>query len=66
MLKGYLQEHKIEFSEKHADQDPKIAQELYDKSGQLGVPFTVIEKDGKEEAILGFDRAKINEVLDIK
>lgn len=66
MLKGYLQDKGIEYSEKHADQDPKIAQELYDKSGQLGVPFTIIEKDGKKESILGFDRQKINEVLEIK
>ena len=66
MLKGYLQDKGIEYNEKHADQDPKIAQELYDKSGQLGVPFTIIEKNGKTEQILGFDRGKIDEVLEIK
>lgn len=66
MLKSYLDQHKITYNEKHADQDPAIAQELYDKSGQLGVPFTIIEKDGKEEAVLGFDRQKIDEVLEIK
>ncbi|MDZ7786394.1 MAG: glutaredoxin family protein [Candidatus Saccharibacteria bacterium] len=66
MLKSYLQDKGIEYNEKHADQDPKIAQELYDKSGQLGVPFTVIEKDGKEENILGFDRKKIDSALEIK
>ena len=65
MLKSYLDQHKIAYNEKHADQDPKIAQELYDKSGQLGVPFTIIEKDGKEEAVLGFDRKKIDQVLGI-
>jgi glutaredoxin 3 len=65
MLKGYLQDKGISYNEKHADQDPKIAQELYDKSGQLGVPFTIIEKDGKEEMVLGFDREKINKVLEI-
>lgn len=66
MLKSYLQQHDIAFNEKHADQDQNIAQELYEKSGQLGVPFTIIEKDGKEEAILGFDRPKFNEILEIK
>lgn len=65
MLKSYLQDKGIEYSEKHADQDPAIAQELYDKSGQLGVPFTVIEKNGKEEQVLGFDRKKIDEILEI-
>ena len=66
MLKSYLAQHDINYTEKRADEDPKIAQELYDKSGQLGVPFTVIEKDGKQEAVLGFDRQKINEILQIK
>ncbi len=66
MLKGYLQDKGIDYNELHADQDPKVAQDLYDKSGQLGVPFTIIEKDGKTEQILGFDRKKIDEILEIK
>lgn len=63
MLKSYLKQHDIPYNEKQADRDPALAQELYQKSGQLGVPFTIIEKDGKEEAILGFDRHRIDEVL---
>ena len=66
MLKSYLDQHEISYSEKRADEDQKLAQELYEKSGQLGVPFTIIEKDGKQEAVLGFDRQKINQVLEIK
>lgn len=66
MLKSYLQSHDIKYGEKHADLDPKLAQELYEKSGQLGVPFTIIETDeGKEEKILGFDRPRINQILGI-
>jgi glutaredoxin len=42
MLKSYLQHNKIAYEEKHADQDQSIALELYQKSGQLGVPFTII------------------------
>lgn len=64
MLKGYLTDKKISFDVKAADEDQAIARELYEKSGQLGVPFTVIEKeDGTEEGILGFDRAKIDSAL---
>ncbi len=64
MLKSYLQSKNIAYEEKHADQDQKLAQELLEKSGQLGVPFTIIQKDdGTEEKILGFDRPKINLVL---
>lgn len=63
MLKSYLKDKGIAYVEKMADEDQNIARELYEKSGQLGVPFTIIEKDGKEENILGFDRPKIDKVL---
>ncbi len=66
MLRSYLDDKKIEYKVKAADEDQSIAKELYEKSGQLGVPFTVIEKeDGSEEGILGFDRARIDSVLGI-
>jgi glutaredoxin len=67
MLKSYLQSKNIDYEVKMADEDPNLARELYEKSGQLGVPFTIIETDdGKEEKILGFDRPRIDEVLNIK
>lgn len=64
MLKGYLKQHDIDFKEKMADQDPNLAQELYQESGQLGVPFTIVKTDdGKEERILGFDKPRFDQVL---
>lgn len=67
MLKSYLQSKNIDYEVKMADEDPNLARELYEKSGQLGVPFTIIETDdGKEEKILGFDRPRIDEVLKLK
>jgi glutaredoxin 3 len=64
MLKSYLQSKNIAYDEKHADQDPDLARELYEMSGQLGVPFTIIETDeGKKEAILGFDKPRFDQVL---
>jgi glutaredoxin len=64
MLKSYLNDKGITYDVKMADEDQAIAQELYEKSGQLGVPFTVItDEDGKEELILGFDRQKIDTAL---
>jgi len=42
------------------------AQKMITMSGQLGVPFTVIKKeDGQEEKILGFDKTKIDQILQI-
>lgn len=64
MLKSYLQSKDIAYEEKHVDQDQALAIEMYEKSGQMGVPFTVIQKDdGSEEKILGFDRHKVDSVL---
>ena len=64
MLKSYLASKEIDFDVKMADEGQAIAMELYEKSGQLGVPFTIItDDDGNEEKILGFDRPKFDEVL---
>lgn len=66
MLKSYLSSKDVKYDVKNADEDQEIAKELYDKSGQLGVPFTVItDDDGKEEYILGFDRQKIDAALSL-
>jgi len=65
MLKSYLQSKDIDYEEKLADKDPAIAQELVQKSNQMGVPFTIIEEDGKETGILGFDKQKVDQVLGI-
>jgi len=64
MLKSYLNDKGIKYDVKMADEDQSIARELYEKSGQLGVPFTVItDESGKEELVLGFDRPKIDSAL---
>jgi len=64
-LKSYLQSKNIAYEEKLADRDQQLARELYEKSGQLGVPFTIIDNDGKEEKVLGFDRQRIDLALGI-
>ena len=66
MLKSYLMSKEIPFDVKMADEDQAIAEELFEKSGQLGVPFTIItDEDGTQEKILGFDRPRFDEVLGI-
>jgi glutaredoxin len=63
MLKSYLSDKGVSYDVKMADEDEAIAKELYEKSGQLGVPFTIIEDGDTEELILGFDRQKIDAAL---
>lgn len=62
--KEYLDSKNIKYENVFVDHDTEAAQEMLEKSGQLGVPFTVIKKaDGSEVTILGFDREKLNQEL---
>lgn len=64
MEKEYLTSKSIPFSEILVDQDPQAAQKMIEISGQMGVPFTVIDTgQGKPVTILGFDRQKIDQTL---
>jgi len=61
-LKQFLKKHNIEFEEIDVSQDKKALEEMIKKSGQMGVP--VIEIDGN--IVVGFDKEKIAELLNIK
>ncbi|PIR72434.1 MAG: NrdH-redoxin [Candidatus Nealsonbacteria bacterium CG10_big_fil_rev_8_21_14_0_10_36_24] len=61
-LKEYLKEHDINFEDLDVSQDKNALDEMVEKSGQLGVP--VVDIDG--EIIVGFDKEKINQLLNIK
>lgn len=66
MLKKYFDDNNVNYVEKLIDQDDMAREEMSKVSeGFLGVPFTVVEKDGKQEAIVGFDKGKLNSVLGI-
>lgn len=61
-VKEFLKEKNQEFEEIDVAADPKAAQEMIDKSGQMGVP--VVDIDG--EIIIGFNKPKIIELLGIE
>jgi len=65
MLKKFLDDHNVVYETRMADEDQEIARELFEKSGQLGVPFSVLENDKGEieESILGFDLPKFNQLI---
>jgi hypothetical protein len=67
MLKDYLTSKNITFSEKLVDMDEAAQKEMAAVSGGfLGIPFTAIVKDdGTHETVLGFDRGKIDSILQI-
>ncbi len=62
--KEYLAEKGIAFEDVMVDLDQDKAKEMIELSGQMGVPFTVIAQDGKDDVhILGFDKPKIDAAL---
>lgn len=65
MLKDYLTEKNVAFTEKLVDQDELAKEEMVrDSGGFLGVPFTTIAKDdGSKATVIGFDKNKIDEIL---
>ncbi len=61
-LTEFLKEHNIKFEEIDVSQDEKAREEMIKKSGKMEVP--IIEING--EIVAGFDKEKIEKLLDIK
>ena len=61
-LKNYLKDNKILFRDINVAQDQKMAEAMVKKSGQQGVPQ--IEINGR--IVVGFNRPKIDELLEIR
>ncbi len=59
MAKEYLTENKVDFTDFNVAEDQAKAQEMIDKSGQMGVP--VIDVNGK--IIVGFDKDALKSEL---
>ena len=62
MTKQFLKQNNIEYEGIDVSKDKEAAQEMIDKSGQMGVP--VIDIDGK--IIVGFNVPAIKEALGLK
>ena len=60
--KKFFEENKVPFEEVDVENNPKEAEEMVEKSGQMGVP--VIDIGGK--IIVGFDREGIKKALGMK
>lgn len=60
--KDFLKENKIEFEDIDVSKDQSAAQDMIEKSGQMGVP--VIDINGT--IIVGFDKDAMKKALKIK
>jgi glutaredoxin-like YruB-family protein len=61
-LKSYFKQNNIRFKDIDVSKDTRAAEEMVRKSGQQGVPQT----DINGTMIVGFDKNRINQLLDIK
>jgi len=61
-LKTYLDENQVRYREINVASDNAAAEAMVRKSGQQGVPQTEING----QMIVGFDKARINQLLEIK
>lgn len=60
--KQFLKQNNIDFEDIDVSKDQEKAREMVEKSGQIGVP--VLDIDG--EVIVGFDKNKIREILNLE
>lgn len=61
-VKEYLEEKGFKYTDVDVSIDPNAADEMINKTGQMGVP--VVDIDG--QAVVGFDKEKIDTILGIK
>lgn len=62
VAKRYFRENNIRFTKVDVSRDQKAAQDMVRRTGQMGVPVILINN----RPIVGFDKPKINAMLNIK
>lgn len=60
--KRYFKEKNIRFTDVDVSRDQSAARDMMRRTGQMGVPVILINN----KPIIGFDRNKINQMLNIK
>ncbi len=61
LLKQFLKDEGVEFEAIDVSQDEKAQNYIMEKTGKMAVPVTEID----DEIVIGFDRAKIVQLLNI-
>lgn len=64
--KEFFKENGVEYQEFDVASDTDKAREMIEKSGQRGVPVIVVEGEEEEEIVVGFNKDKLAELLEIE
>ncbi len=62
-LKDWLKTKKIAFQDIDVTESDTARDEMIEKSGQMGVPVTIIKNTDKEEVVVGFTEAKFEAAI---
>ncbi len=66
MEKQYLRKNGVQYEDILLDENWEKAGEMVQKTGQMGVPVTIITDEAKKEhVIIGFDRPRLARLLQI-
>ena len=60
--KRYFREKNVRFTDVDVSRDQSAARDMLKRTGQMGVPVILINN----RPIVGFDRRKINQILNLK
>jgi len=64
MVKKWLDNKGIAYKIVNLDENPEMQKTIYEKSGALTVPVTLVEnEDGQEDVVIGFNLAKLAAVV---
>lgn len=61
--KDFFKEHGISYNEIDVGADALKAREMIEKSGQMGVPVIVVGAGVDEHLVVGYDKARLSELL---
>lgn len=62
MVKDFLKQNKVAFEDINVADDEEAANEMVEKSGQMGVPVIIVGK----EVVIGCDKSRLKELLKLK
>lgn len=66
MEAAWLDSQNVEYEMVMVDSDQKSAEEMVQKTGQMGVPVTIVDYgEGMEDVVVGFDRDKLTSILGV-
>ncbi len=64
MVKKWLDSKGVAYSVVNLDEQPEMQKQVFEKSGALTVPVTLIEKeDNTEEVVIGFNLSRLASVI---